>query len=338
MKDKTFRNYYICLIAGVMAASFYPLYMGIKVAVDMISEGVVIAENYPKYIIPYTPISIALITGVLLMPLLIRTVKKLAFWVGAFVSLVTFFVSEIIIENMVIVEKSLLRDWQMYMCAFQEPEGYKIKAGEIIGLENDVLMILSGEYNPLYKLHFYLISAVVIVSLLNCIYGFGQMIKDKDKSRLKTLVLQAISAVIFTGLCIFACFTAFYRTGNLYVSSLSAFLMGLYFIIFGVTMGIFTGSFLFRKNLWLAIAVPSIVAVISTILMYIGEMILLGGEVYRFGKSPFSNALSGIAEFSFVSMPLAPIDIMIILLSGCITMLIMSVVVRFEKNKQIKSE
>lgn len=324
MKNKTFRNYYIFSVIGTLLISFYPLHMGFKVVTDMIINGVVKGEDYPKYVIPYTPISLAVIIGVLFMPLIIKIVKKCAFLIGTLLSLAVFFISEIIIENMVIVEKSVLADWQMYMCIFTEPERVKIKAGDIpIGSDNSVAMILSGDYNPMYKLHFYLISVVIIISLLNCVYGFGQMIKNKDKNRLIALMLQAISSTLFLGLCILACFTAFYRTGDIYVSPLSAFLMGLFFVVFGITMGIFTGSFLHKKNIFLSVIIPSIVAILTTIFMYVGEMILLSGNVYRFGVSPLFSGLG--------KLTLAPIDIVIIFLSGCITMLIMSIVVQFEK-------
>lgn len=313
MKNKTFKIYYILSLIGTLILSFYPLYMGVKVVTEMIANGVVQGEDYPKYIIPYTPISFAVITGVLLMPLLFKKGKKYTFLFATIISLSVFFATELLIENMVIVEKYLLSDWQMYSCVFRETELVKVNAWEI----------LVGDYSPWFKLHFYLISVAIILSLLNCFYGFGQMIQSNDKTKLKTLIFQAVASVLFLGLCILACFPAFFRTGTLYISTLSAFLMATFFIVFGVTMGIFAGSFLHRKNLLISVTVPTVVAIITTTLMYIGEMILLSGEVYRFG---ISHLCSGLGK-----LILAPIDIIIIFLSGCITMLIMSIVVMKRK-------
>jgi len=50
---------------------------GFKVIDDMVRNGVVLAENYPKYIIPYTPISLAVIIAVLLLPVLMRYTKSM---------------------------------------------------------------------------------------------------------------------------------------------------------------------------------------------------------------------------------------------------------------------
>ena len=71
MKNKVLNRYYLCSLAGVLIASFYPIWMGIKVVSDMIRHGTVYAEDYPKYIIPYTPIALAVIIGVALMPILV---------------------------------------------------------------------------------------------------------------------------------------------------------------------------------------------------------------------------------------------------------------------------
>ena len=65
MKDTRFRIYYLLACLGVLIASVYPLSMGIRVITDMIDDGIVYKGNYPKYIIPYFPICIAIIAGVL---------------------------------------------------------------------------------------------------------------------------------------------------------------------------------------------------------------------------------------------------------------------------------
>ena len=76
MKNKRFTGYYLLACIGVLIASYYPLSMGVRVITDMLRDGTVLKENYPKYIIPYAPISIAIIIGVLLMPLCIKLLKR----------------------------------------------------------------------------------------------------------------------------------------------------------------------------------------------------------------------------------------------------------------------
>lgn len=76
MENKTFRKYYLFSLLGVLLASCYPIYMGISVIVDMIRYGTVYAENYPKYIIPYTPIALALLVCVALIPVALKYFNK----------------------------------------------------------------------------------------------------------------------------------------------------------------------------------------------------------------------------------------------------------------------
>ena len=313
MENKKFGRYYLLSCIGVLIASYYPLSMGIRVITDMIVDGTVYKENYPKYIIPYTPICLAVIVGVLIMPFFIKRFKDFALVGSAYAAMGVFFAFEFLFEQKVVVTTAetvtKLEDWQMYMC-YSPPEGW----GETVTTykTQTAVDILMGDYNPAFKLHFYIISVVLILTILNCLYGFGQMIKTGEKKRLISLVLQSICSVSFLGLCILACFTAFWRDGSIQVSPLSAALMTVFFILLGVTTGIFAGSFLLGKKRLVSFFVPSIVASLMTLLMYIGEMILLNGHLYSFGTG-----------FIFDSIPiivLSAVDLLTIVASGCITL------------------
>lgn len=319
MENKTFRKYYLFSLLGVLLASCYPIYMGISVIVDMIRYGTVYAENYPKYIIPYTPIALALLVCVALIPVALKYFKKYALLFETVISTVLFFVFEFILERAVTVTRtvtgifSTLEDWQMFMC-YVPPNSFE----ERTWTEVDVLM---GEYSPAFKLHFYIISIVLIISILNCFYGFAKMIHTGDKSRRKSLVIQSVASGAFLGMCIWACFTAFYRNGDIQVSALSAVLMSVFFVLFGVTVGIYIESFTLNKKALLSVWLPSVSAAVVTLVMYIGEMILLSGHLYRFGDGFFFAGIPGIV--------LAPVDIVVILGSGVMTAIIAS----FVRNK-----
>lgn len=319
MENKTFRKYYLFSLLGVLLASCYPIYMGISVIVDMIRYGTVYAENYPKYIIPYTPIALALLVCVALIPVALKYFEKYALLFGTVISTVLFFVFEFILERAVTVTRtvtgifSTLEDWQMFMC-YVPPNSFE----ERTWTEVDVLM---GEYSPAFKLHFYIISIALIISILNCFYGFAKMIHTGDKSRRKSLVIQSVASGAFLGMCIWACFTAFYRNGDIQVSALSAVLMSVFFVLFGVTVGIYIESFTLNKKPLLSVWLPSVSAAVVTLVMYIGEMILLSGHLYRFGDGFFFAGIPGIV--------LAPVDIVVILGSGVMTAIIAS----FVRNK-----
>lgn len=310
MKNKTFRWFYALSMLGVLIASAWPLCMGVRVVRDMIVAGTVMGEDYPKYIIPYLPVALAVIIGVALMPLLIGYCRKYALLAASGVGMGVFLASELMLENWVIVTDTVmakLESWQMFMC-YVSPDMFETRTWRAI----DVLI---GEYSPWFKLHFYIIAVVLILAFLNCFYGFGQMIVSGRRERLRHLILQSVAAVLFLGLCILACFTAFWRTGDITVSPLSAFLMCLFFIIFGVTMGIFAASFLTKRPRPAVLALSAAVASAVTLIMYIGELILLSGHLYRFGNGFLFDGLGALV--------LAPIDLIVILLSGGITAVVL---------------
>ncbi len=315
MENKRFRLYWLLALLGVLLASWYPLAMGVRVVADMIAEGTVFKENYPKYIIPYTPICIALILGVLIMPLCFRLFKRLALAGGSAISAAAFFALELLFEKKVVVTAAetvtKLEDWQMFMC-YMPPEGW----GETVTTYKTLtpVEILIGDYDPAFKLHFYVISLVLILSLLSCLYGFGRAVKVGDKKRLKALTLQAVCSAVFLGLCILACFTAFWRDGSLQVSALSAALMSAFFIVLGMTAGLYACSFLLGRRKFVSVWIPSIISAGFTLLMYLGEMILLHGHLYTFGTGFIFDGIPGLV--------LAPIDLAVIIVSGCLTALV----------------
>ena len=317
MKKKSFIRYYLFACAILLLLSFYPLWMGVQVVGDMLADRMVMKENYPKYIIPYTPISVAVFTGALLMPLCMKLLKRHALLGGSAYALTAFFGLEWLFEKKVVVATAetvtVLEDWQMYMC-YQPPGGWGTETTTY--KTQTAVDILMGNYSPAFKLHFYVISVVLILAILNCVYGFAQVVKTGDKKRVKPLIMQSISTSVFLGLCILACFTAFWRDGSIQVSPLSASLMAVFFILLGVTVGVYVGSFLLGKCKGFAVWLPAVVASAMTLLMYVGELILLNGHLYRFGTGFFFDGLPGIV--------LAPVDVLIAVAAGGVTALLFS--------------
>lgn len=314
-----FHKYWLFSLAGTLVLSYYPLKMGFSVIYDMVTKGTVLQENYPKYIIPYTPIALSLIVSVLFMPLIFKFAKRFTQLFASALSLSVFFVSEFLLESKVIVTSTVvttLESWQMYMC-YVVPSEFETRTWRPV----DVLI---GEYSESFKFHFYLISIVLIIAILNSVFGFAHTVRTNDKKRIKALTVESVCAALFLGLCILACFTAFFRNGDIYVSPLSAMLMSLFFTILGVTVGVYTGSFLIGKKRVISLVLPSVAAALTTLAMYIGEMFLLSGHLYRFGRGFVFAAMGPIV--------LAPVDILIIFLSGIISFGICSVLNSKERS------
>ena len=315
MNEKRYFKFYLFSLIGVMAASVYPIWMGVRVVGETLRNGAVPIESYPKYVIPYTPIAVAVILGVALIPVLQRLSKKLDLLFGAVIGAAVFFAAERLMETKILVKTDVpvpLEGWQMSLC-FVPPERFETRVWEAV----DVLL---GGYSPAFKLHFYLISMILIISLLNCFYGFAKMIRTGNYTRKTALTIQTITSLAFLGMCVWACFTSFYRTGELTVPIISAILMAVFFALFGVVAGVFTGSFTLGKRKPLSLILPAAVSVLASLAMYIGEMILLNGNLYRFGTGFFFNGIAGIV--------LAPIDLLIIIISGAVTLGICGIINR----------
>lgn len=301
MKNK-YGTFYIVSLIFLVVLSVYPIKMGIIVLLQYFQNGSVAAEEYPKYIIPYTPMCMAGIVSAALLPVMDKFFKRLALIIDSCIGVGLFFAGELYFEKIKVVEGYTtlpLDSWQYSLC-IATPEVLQ-SIGEPIYAES----------NPAFKLHFYLIAIVIILSVLSVLYGFMRMFKEGLYQKKKSLVVQTISVTIFIGLCILACFTAFYRNGTLYISPLSAFLTGLFFVVFGVTFGTYFASHLFGKNKLLSVSIPIIIAMLTTAVMYIGELVLMGGHLFVFGNGPFFEPLG--------TFPFSVCDILIVFISGIIT-------------------
>ncbi len=304
MKNK-FSAFYLTSLFIIIAASAYPIHMGISVFMQYRDKGFVDAANYPKYIIPYTPMCIAIIACTLLLPLLYKLCKRYSVLILSSLGVVLFIAGELFFEQIKVIEGYTykpvpLESWQLSLC-IATPEVLQA-IGEPIYAEN----------NPAFKVHFYIIAIVIILIIVGILYGFTRMFKENLHEKKRPLIMQTVSVIIFIALCILACFTAFFRNGTLYISPLSAFLTGLFFIVFGIAFGLYFAGYLFGMKKLLSVVVPAIIASLTTLVMYVGELMLMDGELFVFGKGFFFEPLFERPAFSLC-------DIMIILLSGVIT-------------------
>ncbi len=300
-----YKNFYLLSLLTVVLVSVYPIYMGVVTLNNYLRNGSIDVADYQKYIIPYTPICIALIVSVAIMPLIFKLFKRYTLPVVSFLGIALFVTSEFGFEQIKVLEGYVempLEAWQLSLC-MATPEVLR-SLGDPIYAAN----------NPAFKIHFYIIAMVIILAVLNVIYGFSKMLREQDFGKKRPLIAQAVSVALFIGLCILACFTSFYRNGTINISPLSALLMSIFFIVFGITVGIYCGSIFYGKSKLLSKIIPSITASLTTLIMYIGELELMDGVLFKYGKGFFFEPLGTI--------PFSAADIAIILFSGVITYIV----------------
>jgi len=304
------KNVYLLSLSAVLLASVYPIYMGAVMLRAYLQDGGIDVADYPSYIIPYTPICIALIVCTALLPLAFRLCKKFTLPTLSALGVALFLGAEIAFEQIAVFashsSRMNIETWQMLSC-FMTPL-----------VRESIWDSLNIRYNASFKIHFYAIAILIVIAVIGVIYGFYKMAHTQNYSRKKPLFAQLISVIIFIGLCILACFTAFYRTGSINLSPLSAVLMTLFFLIFGITAGVYTGTWLYEKQKTLSLIIPSVAAALTTIVMYVGEMVMMNGRLFLRG--------SGFLFEELGTLPFSIMDIMTILLSGVITYAVLAAI------------
>jgi len=305
---------YLLSLGAVLLLSAYPLYMGAKILAACLREGFVRAADYPKYVIPYTPIALALLVCAALLPLISKFFKRLALPTVSALGTGIFLLAETALERVMVFdtgEAFAVSEWQYFSCAVTPQVRQSIEYWSTVGRE------LSARYSPAFKAHFYLIAILIVLAALGVIHGFTQGREDR-----KPLILQTAAVSVFIALCVYACFTAFYRTGRLTLSPVSSVLMCLFFAAFGLTAGAYAGSLLYARGPFLAQLLPALIAMATTTAMYLGELVMMGGALFRFGYGFFFAPIG--------PCPLAPVDFAVIALSGALTYALLFLIRRRE--------
>jgi len=324
MSEKIYRKFYLCSLLIIVAASIYPIYMGGKVVLLCLENGVIPVKDYPKYIIPYTPMCMALIVVTAVYPLLYRRLCGKALPAASLLGVILFLIGERAFEQIPVLEgyqQVPLESWQLSLC---------IATPEVL---QSIGKPIYAEQNPAFKVHFYLIVMVIILTVTGLLHGYTHMIRENDTAKKRPLLVQTVCVVLFIGFCILACFTAFFRNGTIYISPLSSVLTGSFFVLFGVTAGVYVATLMYApsekvvgdklpeeivagsgrvsgKGKW-RVWLPAVIAMFTTTIMYVGELVLMGGELFRFGQGFFFGRL-GVIPFSLC-------DIGIILAAGGVT-------------------
>ena len=297
---------YPLILSLILLACAYPVYMGVSTFAAFLRNGAIHASVYPRYVIPYAPLAFALIIAAALLPAFMKRFHRYALLYNSLLGILLFFSFEFALESMQVSDGTTalpLDAWQYSICV-STPE-VLIALGEPVYVQG----------NPAFKLHFYFIALVILLCVLHTAYGFLKMHQDNNSEKNKPLVLQLVSITVFIGLCIWACFTSFYRNGTLTVSPLTAVLMIIFFLAFGIACGLYLGCLTYGRKKGLALFAPALAAVAATLLMYLGEMVLTDGKLFTFGQGFFFDRLAFIT--------FAPVDLAVIFCSGAATYLIL---------------
>lgn len=339
---KTNWKFYFTALGILLALSAYPVFMGLKIVVLQLMNGSAGTEDYARYVVPYSALCFSVLVVAAFYPLLAR-IRRITVLVATVLALALFTGAELYMESITISDAavpsriasvpvsgargSTIQDpadktalnWQLYTCiaspdsvkAFRRAYANDTPAASAVG------RALRQDYNNSFKIHYFLVAFVLIALITGLVYGYGRAFSGGGRAGRKPLHMQLAATILLLGFCVFANFTGFFRGTQDYQPPLPSLLTGLFFVILGAAGGIYLGSRLMARGFLLSVLLPAVAAAVICSVMYFGEFKLLGGTLYRFGASPLFQGLPGIA--------VAPVDILVILLSAAVTALVMRI-------------
>ena len=326
----TYRRFYWLSLCVLLLVSSYPLWNAAVIITELIKNGAVPQDLYARYVIPYAAMSASVILVMLIQPLLLR-LKKFAMFAACAIALVLFVSIEIPIESITVevsspqfysnqpvdIGETTIDIYQLALCSISP-----VVVDSVYG-EN---VTLAAPKNDAYKIHYYFVSFVMIIMAVGVLFGLGQRLKEQKPDRRLPLILRSISLICLLALCIFANVTGFFRDIAPIQTPLASVLTCLFFVVLGASTGIFSGSFMLKNNSPLAVIIPVLLSFSAVCSMYVGEAALMDGELYRFGTGVFFSSVGTLA--------LAPVDYLVILLSGALVWAILAACRRVPAKKR----
>ncbi|MCL2529186.1 MAG: hypothetical protein FWE41_02500 [Coriobacteriia bacterium] len=331
------KRFYFIALGVLIVLSAYPLWGGAKMVYLSITQGAISPEQYVKYVIPYAAICVSLIWFTALHPLFFK-LRRFAFPVGLATAFCVFFAVEVYLETLPMLVAgmtpidpatltpgvgepgSTVEAWQAYLCVVSPN---LVEQSTAYTTQDSLYYVIGGSY---FKVHFYLISLLMITMMSGLVYSLAKRLRFSEQSTIKPIVMRGSSTAVFIALCLFANATAFFRQADPIQTPLASVLTCTFFVLLGVTVGVNVGSFLTSRQRSLRVSLPVFLSALTVVLMYLGEALMMQGNLYRFGTGWFFDGLPYIV--------LAPVDILIILLAAFFTSLILGSLTRTARKKK----
>jgi len=167
---KSNKRFYFTAIGVLLALSAYPLVMGIKIVILQLLNGSIRPEDYARYVIPYTAICLSILISVAMYPLLSR-LKRLSILVATGLGLGFFVGIELFMENITLNSAEAQNTLMMQLAS-------------CIG-STAAQQAFQKLYDNTFKIHYFLISFVIITLIIGIVYGYGRMITSLEYSVLQ---------------------------------------------------------------------------------------------------------------------------------------------------------
>ena len=117
----TTKKVYLLSLGIILIASAYPINMGVVMLWAYIQNGGINAADYPSYVIPYTPICIAIIISTAIIPIAYRACKRLTLPALSILGMFLFLSAEVFFEKIVVFHQTEVFDEIANTSPFSEP-------------------------------------------------------------------------------------------------------------------------------------------------------------------------------------------------------------------------
>jgi hypothetical protein len=307
--EKSVKRFYWTVMLFLLIISAYPIGAGIRIIVLHFRNGSIQPDDYAQLVIPYAAVCSSILITIMLYPLLSK-LRRYSVLAASILGLGLFAGME----------------WYMEGLTINAPMAYSAFQWQLIQNISitDAILAFHKLYDNTYRIHYLLISLLLILLVTGIVYTYEKVVSSKDQARRNILYLQIFLTVLFVALCVVSNITYIFGETDDYLTPYSSVFTRSFFVLAGLASGVYLAGLLIEKNRLVSIIAPAAAACLITAAMYFGEYKILDGVLYRFG---YAN----LFQHTPVSV-VTPANILIILLSGLLTVLLVEVICKYSKK------
>lgn len=263
MKSKEFLRYYVITVSILTGVAIVPVFnFAIMVCSFSINQR---ADYNILAVIPFTAVTVAILFGFMLLPLLRDMPPRKRQIIASALAVFIFCALESTAETL----------------AARLDRLHVVMTHRKMLTPEEITALARGVRFPLeIRLHYYIFSVILVLCVLNFLYGLANMLHADGKPGKKVVVLQGMATACYALAYILVRVMQYEDYATMRLTWSSVLNAAVCFTLAALVVGLYAGSFMRLEGR--GKIVPPLLSVFTVISLYFTEYAMLDGEFYSY--------------------------------------------------------
>lgn len=307
MKSKLFRllcrRHYMIIVFVLTGIALFPAYNFIVMA-DIFGRG----RFDITVVIPFMAVTVAILTGFLLLPLLNRLPSYKKQIIVSAVGTLVFVGLDLLAQHVASNVRMYVYDWGHNLLPLDELVTSRMMPPRLLdelarsrapvwdwlppyGADDYFVPIRSivvgaGTISWQVRAHYYVFSIILVVVTLNWLINLTNVLTGKKSPSQKFLILQGVAVLCYAMAYLFVRVVEYKDFATSHITWGSVLNSAICFMLAAIAVGLYSGSLL-RNRGRIGLIIHGILSVVTVLALYLAQFVMLFGGFYAFGSNVY---------------------------------------------------